>query len=183
MSKRILIALIVAAWSVLCAAQSPVYESHGKDGPVFSDEPSPGAKRIDLGPGNVMQTPQQPQAPAATTAPAYTSLSITSPANQGTVHTNTGAFDVHVAVQPALRTAAGDVIRVQFDSTLLPETYDSAQIQLTQADWSGAAQGDDAEHTLQVMVVSSTGQVLIKSAPVSFYAHRAAREEGRGHRR
>lgn len=182
MVARLLTAMLVALWAAIAAAQGTIYESKDKAGSVFSDRPSPGARPIDLPPPNVMQvppTPQQQAAPAAP-APAYGSLLIVSPANQDTIRTNTGAFDVRVQVQPALRSAQGDVIRVMLDGTLLPQTYASADFRIRESDWALAANPNNVEHTLQVAIASASGAVLIRSAPVSFYAHRAFRREDAG---
>ena len=108
MTRRVLTAMLLLTGSALAAAQG-IYESRDKAGPVFSDQPSPGAKAIDLPPPNVIQTdPVRPSQPApAATAPYYTAFAITSPENEGTVHSNTGAFDVGVRLEPALRSARG----------------------------------------------------------------------------
>jgi len=171
------VALLAAAWCAPCAAQGAVYESKDKAGPVFSDRPSPGAKPVELAPPNVIQTPKAPAArpaPAApaTPAPNYSSLTITSLADEGTVHTNTGEFDIVVRSAPALRAKAGDRYRVTLDGKLLAKSYGSRTIRISEADWQAAA-GTDAKHTLQVAIVGPAGATLIQSAPISFYAHRA----------
>jgi hypothetical protein len=167
-------ALLAAAWCATGAAQGTVYESKDKAGPVFSDQPSKGAKPVELAPPNVIETPRTPPArPApAAAAPKYSSLAIASLANEDTVHTNTGEFDLRVRSVPALRAAAGDRFRVTLDGKALAKGYSSTRIRITEADWQAAA-GSDAKHTLQVAIVGPAGAKLIESAPVSFYAHRA----------
>jgi hypothetical protein len=185
LGSRPLIAALLAIGCTIAAAQGPVYESKDKAGPVFSDQPSPGARPIDLPPPNVIEvprTPQQPSAPAAAAkaaAPAYTSLAIAAPRNQDTIHSNTGEFDVSVTTVPALRAAAGDTIRVRLDGNLLPQSYRSPRLRVTAADWQGAARGDDGEHTLQVTIVDKAGAALIESAAVSFQVRRATAHRGR----
>ena len=185
MSSRALIAVLLAMGCTIAAAQGPVYESKDKAGPVFSDQPSPGARPIDLPPPNVIdvpRTPQQQSAPAGAAkaaAPAYTSLAITAPKNQDTIHSNTGEFAVSVTTVPALRTTAGDTIRVRLDGNLLPQSYRSTTLQVTAADWQGAAGANDGEHTLQVTIVDKAGAALIQSAPVNFYVRRATVHRGR----
>jgi hypothetical protein len=175
MRTRPILALLLATGCTLASAQGPVYESKDKAGPVFSDQPSSGAKAIDLPPPNVVDVPQAaPQAPAPqATAPAYAVLAISAPENEGTIHSNTGAFNVRVRIAPALRKTAGDRITVKLDGNLLPKTYPSGRFRLTEADWQEASSPDNAGHTLQVAIVDSTGAVLIESAPITFYAHRA----------
>lgn len=177
MTRPLLGAVLFAIGSTLVSAQGPVYESKDKAGPVFSDQPSPGAKPVELGPPNVIQTtppPKQP-APAAVPAPYYTTLTISSPENGGSIHTNTGAFDVNVQLQPALRTARGDRIEARLDGRALPRRFSSANFGITEADWQKSASPDNPEHTLQVVIRDKAGAVLIESAPVKFYAHRATR--------
>jgi len=177
MTRPLLVAILLAIGPTLAVAQSPVYESKDKAGPVFSDQPSPGAKPIELGPPSVIQTtpaPRQP-APAAGAAPYYTALAISSPENGGTIHSNTGAFDVSVQLQPALRTSRGDRIEARLDGRALARRFSSARFGVTEADWQKSASPDNVEHTLQVVILDKTGAVLIESAPVKFFAHRAAR--------
>jgi hypothetical protein len=125
----------------------------------------------------VIQTPPLPnQQPApATTAPYYTALAISSPENGGTIHSNTGAFDVSVQLQPALRTARGDRIEARLDGRALARRFNSAKFGITEADWQKSASPDNVEHTLQVVILDKAGAVLIESAPVRFFAHRATR--------
>ena len=169
-------AVALAAFCTLSGAQDSVYQSKDKAGPVFSDEPSPGAKVIDLPPPNVIQTapvPTMPAPPVTNAPPPYRSLTIQSPADGGTIHTNTGEFSVSVYLSPALRAGAGDRIRVKLDGHALPSSYRSAKIKVTPADWQGAAE-DNVEHTLQVAVIDKTGAMLLESAPANFYAHHAS---------
>jgi len=177
MMARLFIAMLVAVLPALAVAQGTIYESKDKAGPVFSDQPSPGGRPIDLPPPNVIQVPSTPpqQAAPAAPAPVYSSLAIVSPANQDAIRSNTGAFDVRVQVQPALR--SGDVIRVKLDGTLLPQSFSSADFRVTDSDWAGAANPNNVEHTLQIAIASASGAVLIESAPISFFAQRAFRRE------
>jgi hypothetical protein len=164
-----------AAACLLAAAQAPVFESESKGVPSFSDQPSPGAVVIQLPPPNVIQSGSPQAAPSDAPAPApppYRSLMITAPANMGTIHSNTGAIDITASAAPALRAAAGDRFRVTLDGNLLAHGFRSNPIHLSSADWSAAA-ADDASHTLVVAVVDRYGQMLIESAPVQFYVHRA----------
>jgi len=173
---RLPVAIMLAIASALATAQSTVYESKDKAGPVFSDQPSPGATPVELGPPSVIQTTPVPrQAAPAATAPYYTALAISSPENEGTIHSNTGAFDVSVHLQPALQSARGDRIIVRLDGRPLQRRFSSVRFGVTESDWQSAANADNAEHTLQVVVLDKTGAVLIESAPVKFYAHRAVR--------
>jgi len=174
MKRTPIFGLLMAVACLPCAAQT-IYESKDKAGnPVFSDQKAPGGKAVDLPPPNVVQSPPLPkQAPAPAAAPApYTSLAIASLDNEGTIHTNTGEFDIRAKSVPALRSAAGDRIRVKLDGNLLPTTYASRWVKISADAWQAAA-GENTQHTLQIAIVDSTGATLIESAPVTFYAHRA----------
>lgn len=174
-------AALLACWGAQGAAQA-VYESKDKAGnPVFSDRPAPAAKSLDLPPPNVIQTqPLPPRKPApAPAAASYTSLSISSLENEGTVHTNTGDFQILVRSVPALRAAAGDRIRVTLDENLLARKYSSGAVNVSAEDWQATA-AENAQHRLQVAIVDRNGTTLIESKPITFYAHRAtARKKAR----
>jgi hypothetical protein len=162
---------VVSLWSSAAVAQ--IYESQGKSGaPVFSGQPSPGAKQVDLPPLNVVNTPQPAQPLPAPATPSYERITIFSPAQQDTVYTNTGAFDVQVSVSPALQ--AGDAFMVTLDGNVLPGRYTSANIALTAQDYISAA-ANSVQHSLAVAVVNSHGAVLLSSSPVTFYVHRSTR--------
>jgi hypothetical protein len=78
---------------------------------------------------------------------------------------------MRVKISPALRAAKGDRIRMKLDGNLLASSYRAGRISLAATDWQAAA--DNVEHTLQAAIVDNTGAVLIESAPVQFFAHRA----------
>jgi len=164
------LALVLAGSAAM--AQT-IYEKQGKEGPVFSDQPSAGSAVVNLPPPNVIEGPKvKPATPTAQPqAPRYEQLVVASPANKGTVHTNTGAFTVKATVQPALR--KGDRIRVRLDGNWLPTRYQKTEIAITAADWAGAARDDNVEHTLQLAIEDKSGQMLMESATSNFFAHRA----------
>ena len=166
----ILLAMLITA----SASAQPVYETRDKAGPVFSDLPSEGASEVSLPPLNLSDSP-----PAATAEPAqaaspqpYQSLEISVPAAGGTVHSNTGQIPLQVTIDPALRTAQGDAIVVTLDGTALAKMHSTVQFEISSAEWQVAAK-DDVEHQLQVSVVDRSGKVLLTSATLNFYVHRA----------
>jgi hypothetical protein len=178
MPSRIFLATLLALCSTLAMAQAAVYESKDKAGPVFSDAPTPGAEPVALPPLSVIPEPQTPPQPPQTQAVApapYSQLVIVTPANEGTIHTNTGAFDMRVQIQPSLRIRNGDAIIVRLDGNQLARGYHGTAIHIKAADWARAATAESIEHSLQVAITDRTGAVLIESAPVRFYAHRAVR--------
>jgi hypothetical protein len=153
------------------ACADAMYECHDKDGPVFSDTPCPGAERINLPSPNVIDTdsPAQ-QAVSQPSAPAYTAFIILSPENEGTDHTNTGRFQVSLALTPALQD--GNAISISLDGTQLPTLRYSLQFDVTPEEWASAA-AVNAQHLLAAAVVDSSGNPLITANPVQFYVHRA----------
>jgi hypothetical protein len=166
-------AAVLAVWTIVAAAEEPIYESTEKGGvPEFSGQPTPGSTEVTLPPPNVIDTTQPPAQPPAPQEAftGYSQLAILFPSEQGTMHTNTGAFGVKVAVEPALNT--GDAFMVTLDGTALPGRYTAADIPVTEQDFESAA-ADNVEHRLEVAVVDSSGNVLITAGPVSFYVHRA----------
>jgi len=159
-------------------ALAQVYECPGQDGPVFTNTPCPGGKRMDLGPPNVIDTGNPPQQAGATqpAVSAYTSLAIISPENGGTIHTNTGQFQVSLDLAPALQ--GGNAVSVSLDGTQLPTLRYSLQFDITPEEWESAAAAN-VEHMLQASVVDRSGNTLIAATPVQFYVHRAFRRQDR----
>ena len=159
-------------------ALAQVYECPGQDGPVFTNTPCPGGKRMDLGSPNVIDTGSPPQAGGAAqpAASAYTTFSIVSPENGGTIHTNTGQFQVSLDLAPALQ--GGNAVSVSLDGTPLPTLRYSLQFDITPEEWESAAAAN-VEHVLQASVVDRSGNILIAAAPVQFYVHRAFRRQER----
>lgn len=96
---------------------------------------------------------------------AYTSLVITQPAAEETIHDNTGTLAVELALSPALQIEQGHRIKLLLDGTVMPVTG-TTSLTLTEID-RGA-------HTLQAAVEDQSGAVLIVSEPVSFYMWRAS---------
>jgi len=166
--------LVVLCIATVAAAQ-PVYETSDRDGPVFSDIPSSGAREIPLPQINLMDSPSTPAAaqPAPAMAP-YTAVQIIQPENGGTVHSNTGLFSMAVALSPDLRTERGDAIAIKLDGTVLPVRRITLQFDISSDEWQMAAK-DQVEHQVEVAVVDRAGMALLIATPVRFYAHRATR--------
>jgi hypothetical protein len=174
MNKPCFVAVALAAASVAAMAQTSIYESKDKAGPVYSDKPSPGAVAADLPAPNVIQVPaiaQPAPSPPMAAAPVYRSLSIVSLANESTVHSNTGAFDFSARTVPALR--ASDRIRIRLDGRMLPSSFRSTLLRVTESDWKAAVGTQRPDHSVQLAIVDAQGRVLIESLPVRFYVQRA----------
>ena len=173
--KRAVRAALAAALAAVALAPlaQTVYETKDKAGPVFSDKPAPSASVVDVGTPNVIAMPPTAPAPAAPVqaGPAYRSFVIDVPTGQGTVHSNSGAFDVRARLSPALR--SGDRILVNLDGTVLKTPFRSPSLRVSDADWRAAANADNALHTVQLAVVDARGTVLIETPPAAFYVQRA----------
>ncbi len=180
--------LLLGIFVATSAAAQAIYETQGKNGPVFSDLPSegrdlpsPGTTEVTLPPINLSDAPaaapaEQPAQtpPAETPAAYYRTLAITQPESGGTIHSNTGQISVQVAIEPALRAAQGDAIVVSLDGAALPSTHPTAQFEISASEWQAAAK-DDVQHQLQVSIMDGAGKRLLTSEPQSFYVHRATR--------
>ena len=101
---------------------------------------------------------------AAQGAPA--SIGITSPADEETIHDNTGRVPVAVALDSnALPT--GGAIRVLLDGAPLGPARTTASFAL-----EGVERG---EHTLQVQLLDAAGNVAASSPTVKFYMWQASK--------
>ncbi|HXZ97239.1 MAG TPA: hypothetical protein VEG37_09380 [Burkholderiales bacterium] len=168
--RLVTFSLLVFLFPVFADAQT-VYESKDKEGPVFSDTPSPGAQPIDLPPANVINTPAATREQQQQATPGYTAFTILSPQNQSTVHTNTGKFQVSLRLTPALQ--SGNAISVTLDGTTLPTLHNSLKFHITSAEWQSAAK-DNVMRELQVAVLDGAGNTLITAPSAKFYVHRTA---------
>ena len=175
--KQKVLPLLIFLLPAIAVAQT-VYESKDKEGPVFSDTPTPGAQPLDLPPESVIDTTTPTQQSGNQAAPsAYTAIAILSPNDQGTVHTNTGEFQVKLALTPALQ--GDNAISVSLDGTTLPKLRNSLQFNITSDEWNSAAK-NNVLHELEIAVLDGSGNTLITADPVKFYVHRATRSEESG---
>lgn len=175
MTPRILLAMVLSLAPLIAAAQPAIYESKEKGGTVFSDQPSPGARPLDLPAPNIIEGPKlaPPQTEVPAAAPvSYSQLMVIDPADGGTLWTNTGDFDMQVQARPALQTQRGDAFRVKIDGKALAPAFSGTAISISAADWARAEAADNVLHSLQVAIVDQSGVMLIESAPVKFYLRR-----------
>ncbi len=104
-----------------------------------------------------------PMSLTASAAAQYRSLRITAPANDSTVHDNSGNLVVRASVSPPL--AAGDRLHLFIDGAPAGEAR-SGIFHL--------ADVPRGEHTLEVEVRDAGGAVLLRSAPVVVNVWRAS---------
>lgn len=148
-----------------------VYETKQADGtPSFSDQPTPGAHAVVITPTPINQQPpapnQTPSHPLAVATPqaVYTSLIIVNPANEMTIHSNSGDVPVTIAVQPALR--KDDMLQIVIDGRVV-----ASQKVIVPLTLSGVTRGT---HVLLAEIQDGSGQIIKTSPSVTFYLHRAS---------
>jgi hypothetical protein len=150
------------------SAQAEVYKQVNPDGSVtFTDVPkSKDEEPVPLQPITTFKAPKAPPISSSTktsqpTTVEYTSISITSPANEDTIRDNSGNLTVTASVAPGLQ--SGHTMVLLDNGKSLGESA-SGSFKLSNVD-RGA-------HTLSVQIQDSAGKALITSEPVTVYLHR-----------
>lgn len=151
-------------------AGADIYKHVLPDGSVvFSDQPGDNATKMDSPPVQTYTAPPVP-APAAPgritkpadQGPAYSTLSITAPAQDAVIWNNEGTVTVQIEIQPSLRTSQGDHLTLLMDGQKV--------VDLEEAHYT--LQGvDRGTHSLQAAVMSG-GKVLAESQIVQFHLKR-----------
>lgn len=155
-----------------------VYKWVGPDGKiVYTDQPRPGAKEVELPkfappppppakPAAVDKTPPDKKTDATTEPafPGYKKVALVKPLNDDTVRENNGAVEVALELEPAWDAKWGHKISVSLDGKNLPETYTSPQFQLQNI--------DRGSHSLQVTVNDAKGVLLSTTDSVTFHMKR-----------
>jgi hypothetical protein len=143
----------------------------------YSDREVPGATQIEIGEaqtfsgsalrsGEAAPAAQAPQAPpsAEPAAANYSILDVVSPEPDETFWNIGGELPVTIATFPALQ--ATHRIDVSIDGQR--RELDTRSLEITVSEvWRG-------EHTLQALIVDVDGNILMRSAPVSFYVHQTS---------
>lgn len=159
-------------------AAAAVYKWVGPDGKVvYSDQPRPGAKEVELPkfapPPPPPAKPAQPDktapdkkadAAAEPAFPGYKKVALVKPVNDDTVRENNGVVEVALELEPAWDAKWGHKITVSLDGKNLPETYTSPQFQLQEI--------DRGSHSLQVTINDAKGAPLSTSDSVTFHMKR-----------
>lgn len=150
------------------AFATTVWKWVDKDGVVhYSDQPVPGAVEVkvsaqvyDASEATIPETARPPARSQSTQQPEYTSLEITSPSNEQTIVGTGGVVSVSVSVVPGMR--SGHTLQVQLDGQVVSQPESRA----TSLELTNVTRG---AHTLTASIVSIDGQVLMRSAPVTFF--------------
>lgn len=167
-----LFAGLMALHAASSAMSAEIYKQVLPDGTVvYSDQPSPGAKKIEPPASQVIESfrpeerPVTTPVPAAKTpgllAPFYTSLSITSPTNDEVIWDSEAPLEVAVDMEPALAREDGHSLVVLMDNQPFAESSQASRFTL-----SNLARGS---HVLLARVEGPDGEVLIASNPVTFH--------------
>jgi hypothetical protein len=95
----------------------------------------------------------------------YSSIEITSPADEQTITGTGGQISVVVSVEPRLQ--SGDSIRLELDGLRVSEPNSTASTFELKDVPRGA-------HSLSASVVARDGQVLKQSAPITFFVQQTS---------
>ncbi len=166
MLMRTFITLIAVLAAGVVMAQA--YRWVDEDGVVhFSDRPVEGAERIFLPEQNRGTRRAFAPSPAPTQdndaeesqpeAFAYETIEVVAPAPEETLWNIEGVLNVSLRVVPALR--QGDQVRVYFDGEARIVNGTNFQIEEV---YRGV-------HNIQVEIIDSTGQLMVRSLPNRFY--------------
>lgn len=171
-----LLSLICLLATFPCAAQ--VYTYKDADGnTVFTDQPRPGAKRVDLAPTNRVSSPAAPShraaKPAATPAPAmvtrYQMLRILVPLPDAGVEQDDGALVVTLASDPAL--AEGNYYRLLLDENPVGDPSQGPVFSIQNV--------DRGEHKLAAEIIDDRGHVIERTPTQSFFMQRISLSQKR----
>lgn len=192
--NRLFVACALGAYLLPGAAPAQtIYESKGPNGPVFSNQPSPGAKALALPPLNVMEAPPPPPPPPVPSAPpapasppvsppasppaaavvAYRSFNIIAPEDKGSVLANTAQFEVRLSVDPALQLGEGHYFALSVDGQPVAQRFTATEITIPPEFWGDTPPPPNQPHQLTAAIVDRSGQVLKQAAPVQFYLRHA----------
>lgn len=160
--------ILLSALTATTAQAAPAWRWVDQNGQVhYSDRPVPGATQIELAGAQGFGAPAAPRTNSTPTPPAtqaaatalYTSVDILSPAEQETLRGTGGSVTVRVAFEPALRPAH------RYDLLLDGQrrNLNTATPSVTLPD---VFRG---EHTLQVIVLDTTGRELMRSPTRTFF--------------
>lgn len=167
--KKIFALLVFLVPSLLSAGV--VYKYTDKQGnTVYTDQPRPGAQRVDLPEPSTYTPPKLPprETPTAkrgsdSAGALYKQLTLTSPEPDATIWDNTGDLLVEYTLEPALRTKLGHRMVVSVDGEAVAP-LNGTKVQLKNI--------DRGTHQLQAKVIDADGKVLIESQPAAVHLHR-----------
>ncbi len=163
--------ILLALWSVCPAFGAEIYQWVAPDGTItFSNQPHPGAKKLDVPPLPTYKPPPlpKPSRPLESASPspqqeghAYEHLQVLIPAPDATVWSDQDTLPVKLKMDPPLKATAGDKVVVTLDGKVLDATFRANSFQIAPV-YRGT-------HSLQVKIEDNHGNTLIQSSPVTFH--------------
>lgn len=165
----------IALAMVICllplGAAAEIYKSVDSEGNVvFSDQPTPSAKKI---PEHLTPTYSPATLPATTpphAASYYTALRILKPVPGEQLRDAAGILSVDLEAVPPLKIQEGHSLVVAVDGNNLAGHDGTTQLTI-----SNLAPG---AHTLKAQIRDATGQVLFSSGVITFHMQRPAGNPG-----
>jgi uncharacterized protein DUF4124 len=163
--------ILLSALSGTAAIAAPAWTWVDANGTVhYSDRPVPGARQVELAGaqgfgGNQAGRASRPgAAPATTPGAAYQAVEVVSPADQETLWNIGTMLPVQVRFQPALQ--AGHRYDLLFDGQR--RNLNTANTRVTLSDVFRGT------HTLEVVVLDSTGAELMRSPTRTFHVQQTS---------
>ena len=169
--------LICGLLMVNGAMAQTVYESKGSKGRVFSDQPQPGSKPVQLPPLNVIEpvpiAPATPRPAVEQTPPearvfAYRQLAVVFPEANGSVAANNATFEVRVSIDPPLQVGMGHSFFLRLDGRAVPGRYTATEMMVPPEFFGDVAPAGVQRHVLEVSVIDGQGGTLLTAPPVDF---------------
>ena len=170
--------LLVLVILLLQCSASPaqgVYVTPGANGPVFSDQPQPGAREVRLPPLNVVAPPlpvatpgKDERAKPAAEVVAYRSFAIVVPENESGVTANDAVFAVRVAADPPLQLGEGHAFAVSINGRAVIRRFTTTEFMIPREFWGDDVPPNNFSVQLDARIVDAQGLVLKQAAPVHF---------------
>lgn len=159
--------LVVCLFVTTLSANAEIYRSTDAEGNViYTDQPLPGAKTVDLpgltsyeSPAYSTSTPAAADTEAQPTA-VYTEFSISKPANDETIRDNTGEVRIAIAMSPALK--PGHVVVLNMDGQIYKGNTTQYTLQNV----------DRGTHELQAHIEDASGEKQTEVVSRTFHLKR-----------
>ncbi len=159
-------------FSQVVAAQE-VYKSTEPGGvPLFSDRDRAGAEKIEIDPLPTIKTHTPVSRPVASSGKPsadlekvpYTAITIEKPVDDSVVWATGEPVAVSVVTEPAFVSGSGYAIGLRLDGKLTDVRSQRGNITLMDV--------DRGTHTLQAVVLDSSGQIVAESQTITFHLKR-----------
>jgi hypothetical protein len=142
-------------------AKGTTYTGVGQHGEkVFSDQPLPGGKTVEVSPPQTYKAPPAPRVPSTVQTRAapfrYTVCNIASPAHD-TALVNPDIVVVTARIEPMLR--SGDTVSITMDGTQISSSNSTVRVKKPQR----------GTHSLAVTIRDESGATICTSAPAAFH--------------